>query len=201
MAAEGSPDETSAVHPAMSRPPGALPPQLSPAAAAEALGRAARFLERALALCRAQAVELYTRGLWDRLVAPPPAAVLRALRAAGPLAPRRSLAEAAGAAAWGESGRSWGGRARREAPLRNLHRGGAEGGAAARRWARQWVSLVGRFWWHPFFLARCPPVCDQNYCPCFNKTGEFPPTPPSRFLFPTASPAAFLPPVPSCWAI
>ncbi|XP_063178919.1 probable methyltransferase-like protein 25 isoform X2 [Chroicocephalus ridibundus] len=84
----------------MSRPPGALPPQLSPAAAAEALGRAARFLERALALCRAQAVELYTRGLWDRLVAPPPAAVLRALRAAGPLAPRRSLAEAAGAAAW-----------------------------------------------------------------------------------------------------
>ncbi|XP_054055538.1 probable methyltransferase-like protein 25 isoform X2 [Rissa tridactyla] len=84
----------------MSRPPGALPPQLSPAAAAEALGRAARFLERALALCRAQAVELYTRGLWDRLVAPPPAAVLRALRAAGPLAPRRSLADAAGAAAW-----------------------------------------------------------------------------------------------------
>ncbi|KAM6385223.1 putative methyltransferase-like protein 25 isoform 3-T3 [Alca torda] len=83
----------------MSRPPEALPPQLSPVAAAEALGRAARFLERALPLCRAQAVELYTRGLWDRLVAPPPAAVLRALRAAGPLAPLHPLAEASGAAA------------------------------------------------------------------------------------------------------
>ncbi|NXJ59284.1 MET25 protein, partial [Rostratula benghalensis] len=81
------------------RPPGALPPQLPPAAAVEALRDAARFLERALPLCRAQAVELYTRGLWERLVAPPPAAVLRALRAAGPLAPPHPLAEASGAAA------------------------------------------------------------------------------------------------------
>ncbi|XP_054255965.1 probable methyltransferase-like protein 25 [Indicator indicator] len=82
----------------MSRPPRALPPQLSPAAAAETLRRVARFLERALPLCRAHTVEFYTRGLWDRLVAPRPAAVLEALRSAGPLASRRPLAEASGAA-------------------------------------------------------------------------------------------------------
>uniref|UniRef100_A0A663FF34 Uncharacterized protein n=1 Tax=Aquila chrysaetos chrysaetos TaxID=223781 RepID=A0A663FF34_AQUCH len=58
------------------------------------LRRAAGFLARALPLCRAHTVEFYTGGLWDRLVAPPPAAVLRELRAAGPLALRRPLAEA-----------------------------------------------------------------------------------------------------------
>ncbi|KAM6096408.1 putative methyltransferase-like protein 25 isoform 1-T1 [Chlamydotis macqueenii] len=83
----------------MSRPPGALPPQPSPAAAAETLRRLARFLARALPLLRAHTVEFYTRGLWDRLVAPRPAAVLDALRAAGPLALRRPLGEASGAAA------------------------------------------------------------------------------------------------------
>ncbi|XP_068026634.1 probable methyltransferase-like protein 25 isoform X3 [Melanerpes formicivorus] len=87
----------------MSRPPRALPPQPSPAAAAETLRRVARFLERALPLCRAHTVEFYTRGLWDQLVAPRPADVLEALRAAGPLASRRPLAEASGGAAalWG----------------------------------------------------------------------------------------------------
>ncbi|XP_068026639.1 probable methyltransferase-like protein 25 isoform X5 [Melanerpes formicivorus] len=83
----------------MSRPPRALPPQPSPAAAAETLRRVARFLERALPLCRAHTVEFYTRGLWDQLVAPRPADVLEALRAAGPLASRRPLAEASGGAA------------------------------------------------------------------------------------------------------
>ncbi|XP_074758882.1 putative methyltransferase-like protein 25 isoform X2 [Athene noctua] len=76
---------------AMSRPPGALPPQLSPAAAAATLRRVARFLAHALPLCRAHTVEFYTRGLWERLVAPRPAAVLEALR--------RPLGEASGAAA------------------------------------------------------------------------------------------------------
>ncbi|XP_065698942.1 probable methyltransferase-like protein 25 isoform X2 [Patagioenas fasciata] len=83
----------------MSRPPGAVPPQLSPAAAAGTLRRVARFLGRALPLCRAHTVEFYTRGLWQRLVAPPPAAVLEALRARGPLALRCPLAEASGAPA------------------------------------------------------------------------------------------------------
>uniref|UniRef100_A0A672TYB3 Methyltransferase like 25 n=1 Tax=Strigops habroptila TaxID=2489341 RepID=A0A672TYB3_STRHB len=82
----------------MSRRARALPPQLSPAAAVRTLRRVSRFLARALPLCRAHTVEFYTRGLWDRLVAPRPAAVLQALR--------RPLAEASGAAAawWGESG-------------------------------------------------------------------------------------------------
>ncbi|XP_040976373.1 methyltransferase-like protein 25 isoform X6 [Aquila chrysaetos chrysaetos] len=80
----------------MSRQPGLLPPQLSPAAASARLRRAAGFLARALPLCRAHTVEFYTGGLWDRLVAPPPAAVLRELRAAGPLALRRPLAEGGG---------------------------------------------------------------------------------------------------------
>ncbi|NXX19497.1 MET25 protein, partial [Podargus strigoides] len=63
------------------RPGGALPPQMSPAAAAGTLRSVARFLARALPLCRAHTVEFYTRGLWERLVAPGPAAVLEALRA------------------------------------------------------------------------------------------------------------------------
>ncbi|KAM7128184.1 putative methyltransferase-like protein 25 isoform 1-T1 [Ciconia maguari] len=83
----------------MSRSPRALPPQLPPAAAVGTLRRVARFLARALPLCRAHTVEFYTRGLWERLVAPRPAAVLEALRAAGPLALRRPLGEASGAAA------------------------------------------------------------------------------------------------------
>ncbi|XP_063997703.1 probable methyltransferase-like protein 25 isoform X2 [Pogoniulus pusillus] len=83
----------------MARPPRALPPQLRPAAAAETLRRVALFLERALPLCRAHTVEFYTRGLWERLVAPRPAAVLEALRAAGPLTAPRPLAEASGLAA------------------------------------------------------------------------------------------------------
>ncbi|XP_074914198.1 putative methyltransferase-like protein 25 isoform X2 [Buteo buteo] len=83
----------------MSRQPGWLPPQLSPAAAAARLRGAAGFLARALPLCRAHTVEFYTGGLWDRLLAPPPAAVLRELRAAGPLALRRPLAEGGGGSA------------------------------------------------------------------------------------------------------
>ncbi|XP_065525718.1 probable methyltransferase-like protein 25 isoform X2 [Lathamus discolor] len=75
----------------MSRPAFALPPQPSPAAAEGALRRVSRFLARALPLCRAHTVEFYTRGLWDRLVAQLPGAVLEALR--------RPLAEASGAAA------------------------------------------------------------------------------------------------------
>uniref|UniRef100_A0A8C3E3S3 Methyltransferase like 25 n=1 Tax=Corvus moneduloides TaxID=1196302 RepID=A0A8C3E3S3_CORMO len=70
---------------------------LPPAAAARALRRAARFVGRALPLCRAHTVEFFTRGLWERLVAARPDAVLEALRAAGPLA--RPLAAGAGAAA------------------------------------------------------------------------------------------------------
>ncbi|XP_063252472.1 probable methyltransferase-like protein 25 isoform X2 [Prinia subflava] len=81
----------------MSRPLRALPAQPSPAAAARALRRAARFVRRALPLCRAHTVEFFTRGLWERLVAPRPDAVLEALRAAGPLA--RPLAAGSGAAA------------------------------------------------------------------------------------------------------
>ncbi|NXP46394.1 MET25 protein, partial [Heliornis fulica] len=76
----------------------ALPPQVPPTAAEEMLRRAARFLAHALPLCRAHTVELYTRGLWERLVTPLPAAVLRDLSAAGPLALRRPLGEASGAA-------------------------------------------------------------------------------------------------------
>ncbi|XP_056372285.1 probable methyltransferase-like protein 25 isoform X2 [Oenanthe melanoleuca] len=81
----------------MSRPSCALPAQLPPAAAVRALRRAAGFVRRALPLCRAHTVEFFTRGLWERLVAPRPDAVLEALRAAGPLA--RPLAAGSGAAA------------------------------------------------------------------------------------------------------
>ncbi|XP_041569135.2 probable methyltransferase-like protein 25 isoform X5 [Taeniopygia guttata] len=81
----------------MSRPSRALPAQPAPAAAARALRRAARFVRRALPLCRAHTVEFFTRGLWQRLVAPRPDAVLEALRAAGPLA--HPLAAGSGAAA------------------------------------------------------------------------------------------------------
>ncbi|XP_066175327.1 probable methyltransferase-like protein 25 isoform X1 [Sylvia atricapilla] len=81
----------------MSRSPRALPAQPPPAAVARALRRAARFVQRALPLCRAHTVEFFTRGLWERLVAPRPDAVLEALRAAGPLA--RPLAAGSGAAA------------------------------------------------------------------------------------------------------
>ncbi|XP_064365752.1 probable methyltransferase-like protein 25 isoform X2 [Dromaius novaehollandiae] len=83
----------------MSRPRGALPPQVAPATAAAGLRRVARFLARALPLCRAHAVEFYTRGLWERLVALRPEAVLEVLGGPGPLALQRSLAEAGGAAA------------------------------------------------------------------------------------------------------
>ncbi|XP_068792589.1 probable methyltransferase-like protein 25 isoform X2 [Struthio camelus] len=83
----------------MSRPRRALPPQVAPAAAAAGLRRVARFLARALPLCRAHAVEFYTRGLWDQLVALRPEAVLEVLGGPGPLGLQRSLAEAAGAAA------------------------------------------------------------------------------------------------------
>ncbi|XP_027761149.1 methyltransferase-like protein 25 isoform X2 [Empidonax traillii] len=81
----------------MSRPARALPAQLPAAAAARALRGTARFVRRALPLCRAHTVEFFTRGLWERLVAPPPRAVLEALRAAGPLA--RPLAGPSGPAA------------------------------------------------------------------------------------------------------
>ncbi|XP_040414312.1 methyltransferase-like protein 25 [Cygnus olor] len=78
----------------MWRPPGSLPPQPAAGEAAAALRRLAAFLRRALPLCRAHATQLYTRGLWQRLVAAPPDAVLRALR--------RPLREPSGAAggAW-----------------------------------------------------------------------------------------------------
>ncbi|NWR76193.1 MET25 protein, partial [Centropus unirufus] len=49
---------------AMARP---LPPEPSLAAALGALRSTAAFLSRALPLCRAHAVEFYTRGLWERL--------------------------------------------------------------------------------------------------------------------------------------
>ncbi|NWH59902.1 MET25 protein, partial [Geococcyx californianus] len=75
---------------------GPLPSELPAAAALQALRRAAAFLSRALPLCRAHTVEFYTRGLWERLVAARPEAVLEALR---PLALQRPLAEASGAAA------------------------------------------------------------------------------------------------------
>ncbi|KAM7057303.1 putative methyltransferase-like protein 25 isoform 2-T2 [Acridotheres tristis] len=83
----------------MSRPSRALPAQLPPAAAARALRRAARFVRRALPLCRAHTVEFFTRGLWERLVAPRPDAVLEALRAAGPLARPLAAGSGTGAAA------------------------------------------------------------------------------------------------------
>lgn len=120
----------------MARPPRALPPQLRPAAAAERLRRAARFVERALPLCRAHTVECYTRGLWERLVAPRPAAVLDALRAAGPLAPPRPLAEASGAAAaalWGELAA----RGRGEGGPRALRAPAAVGEPSERRYSGQ----------------------------------------------------------------
>ncbi|XP_061871988.1 probable methyltransferase-like protein 25 isoform X2 [Colius striatus] len=77
----------------MARPRAALPPQLPAAAVVETLRRVSRFLARALPLCRAHTVEFYTRGLWERLVALRPAAVMEAL------ALRRPLGEASGAAA------------------------------------------------------------------------------------------------------
>ncbi|NXK95650.1 MET25 protein, partial [Formicarius rufipectus] len=52
---------------------------------------------RALPLCRAHTVEFFTRGLWERLVAPPPDDVIRALRAARAL--ERPLAASGGSAA------------------------------------------------------------------------------------------------------
>ncbi|XP_069714463.1 probable methyltransferase-like protein 25 isoform X1 [Phaenicophaeus curvirostris] len=80
----------------MARP---LPPEAAAAAALGALRCVAAFVSRALPLCRAHTVEFYTRGLWERLVAARPEAVLQALSAAGPMALGRPLAEAAGAAA------------------------------------------------------------------------------------------------------
>lgn len=50
-------------------------------------------------------------------------------------------------------------------------------------------------------LARCPPVCVQNYFPRFNKTGGFHSALPRGCFFPTASPAAFLRPCPSSSSI
>ncbi|NXB92029.1 MET25 protein, partial [Vidua chalybeata] len=80
------------------RPSRALPAQLPPAAAARALRSAARFVRRALPLCRAHTVEFFTCGLWQRLVAPSPDAVLEALRVAGPLARPRAAGSGAAAA-------------------------------------------------------------------------------------------------------
>ncbi|XP_035194187.1 methyltransferase-like protein 25 isoform X2 [Oxyura jamaicensis] len=74
----------------MWRSPGSLPPQPAAGEAAAALRRLAAFLGRALPLCRAHATQLYARGLWQRLVAAPPDAVLQALR--------RPLREPSGAA-------------------------------------------------------------------------------------------------------
>lgn len=95
----------------MWRPPASLPPQPAAGEAAAALRRLAAFLGRALPLCRAHATQLYAGGLWQRLVAAPPDAVLRALR--------RPLREPSGAAggAWGEWGLGGGGSGlRREVP-------------------------------------------------------------------------------------
>ncbi|XP_068523578.1 probable methyltransferase-like protein 25 isoform X2 [Anas acuta] len=64
----------------MWRPPASLPPQPAAGEVAAALRRLAAFLGRALPLCRAHATQLYAGGLWQRLVAAPPDAVLRALR-------------------------------------------------------------------------------------------------------------------------
>ncbi|NXG14271.1 MET25 protein, partial [Grallaria varia] len=62
----------------------ALPVPVPDAAAGRALQSLARFLGRALPLCRAHTVEFFTRGLWERLVAPSPATVMQALRADAP---------------------------------------------------------------------------------------------------------------------
>ncbi|XP_042671647.1 methyltransferase-like protein 25 [Centrocercus urophasianus] len=75
----------------MRRARGALPAQLPAAEAEEGLRRLARFLARALPLCRAHTTEFYARGLWEQLVAARPEVVLQALR--------RPLPEASGAAA------------------------------------------------------------------------------------------------------
>ncbi|XP_048792498.1 probable methyltransferase-like protein 25 isoform X2 [Lagopus muta] len=75
----------------MRRARGALPAQLPAAEAEEGLRRLARFLARALPLCRAHTTEFYARGLWEQLVAARPEVVLQALR--------RPLSEASGAAA------------------------------------------------------------------------------------------------------
>uniref|UniRef100_A0A8D0FRN4 Methyltransferase like 25 n=1 Tax=Strix occidentalis caurina TaxID=311401 RepID=A0A8D0FRN4_STROC len=69
------------------QPPAASPPSRRPTT--PTLRRVARFLAHALPLCRAHTVEFYTRGLWERLVAPHPAAVLETLRGGGPRALRR----------------------------------------------------------------------------------------------------------------
>nr|XP_020633467.1 methyltransferase-like protein 25 isoform X1 [Pogona vitticeps] len=56
-----------------------LPPEPPPAAVAVRVRAVAQFLRRVLPLCRAHTVDFYTRGLWEKMVALPPEAVLEAL--------------------------------------------------------------------------------------------------------------------------
>ncbi|XP_061495631.1 probable methyltransferase-like protein 25 [Rhineura floridana] len=56
-----------------------LPPELSAEMVVARLRSVAHFLQRMLPLCRAHTVEFYTRGLWEKMVALPPEAVLEAL--------------------------------------------------------------------------------------------------------------------------
>nr|XP_028601418.1 methyltransferase-like protein 25 isoform X2 [Podarcis muralis] len=68
--------EDSAPVPGPNRP---LPPELPAETVVARLRAVARFLGRMLSLCRAHTVDFYTRGLWEKMVALPPEAVLEAL--------------------------------------------------------------------------------------------------------------------------
>ncbi|XP_053260653.1 probable methyltransferase-like protein 25 isoform X1 [Podarcis raffonei] len=68
--------EASAPVPGPNRP---LPPELPAETVVARLRAVARFLGRMLSLCRAHTVDFYTRGLWEKMVALPPEAVLEAL--------------------------------------------------------------------------------------------------------------------------
>lgn len=57
----------------------ALPPEPSPGELELRVRAVAQFLRRVLPLCRAHTVDFYTRGLWEKMVALPPATVLEAL--------------------------------------------------------------------------------------------------------------------------
>ncbi|KAJ7329872.1 hypothetical protein JRQ81_016046 [Phrynocephalus forsythii] len=61
------------------RGPPFWPPEPSPEAVAWRVRAVTRFLRRVLPLCRAHTVDFYTRGLWEKMVALPPEAVLEAL--------------------------------------------------------------------------------------------------------------------------
>lgn len=124
----------------MRRARGALPAQLPAAEAEEGLRRLARFLARALPLCRAHTTEFYARGLWEQLVAARPEVVLQALR--------RPLPEASGAAAvrWGESRRGVAvgrGQGPGDACALPASRNGISGGVGTVRFCPRRSDLIG----------------------------------------------------------